>query len=70
MIEIEERHNANSLFRIAQRFKRDKYETLFYDGFRLRAISAYNAQRDKTDQGGPYINNFFFMPDELMGPIN
>ncbi|MCC7545411.1 MAG: FkbM family methyltransferase, partial [Aquabacterium sp.] len=76
IIEVEERHNAGSVLRVA-RF----LGNLSYDGFylldgELKPISSFDAAHDQDIhnvglQGkvGRYINNFIYVPRERVGTL-
>jgi FkbM family methyltransferase len=64
MIEIEERHNAGAVRRIAAEFKDRSYQVLFHDGTQYQDIAVFSVERHQSIGSPPYINNFFFVPRE------
>jgi FkbM family methyltransferase len=64
MIEIEDRHNPNSLLRIARWFRTQNYAGVFYDGISFRNTCEFDHSRLQVPGDQLYINNFFFVPCE------
>jgi FkbM family methyltransferase len=48
LIELEERHNSGLISRVVERFRREDYGALFYDGSSFRGIAEFDQETDQA----------------------